>query len=115
MGWDNTVTGGARMGSQLNVQIGNNIFDASTLAASFLGFAKGLQYKGLATQFSGNLPIDDAQLTNCFASSYALIKTIDIAAFNWKNLFPSAGSFKGFDVLISDPMSVFADSMVNYE
>lgn len=42
MGWDNKVTGGARMGSQLNVQFGGMIFDATTSAAGFLGFAKGL-------------------------------------------------------------------------
>lgn len=64
---------------------------------------------------SDGLPNDEGQLTNCFAASYALIKTLDIAAYNWKNIMPGGGSFRGFDVLITDPISVIGDSMVNYE
>lgn len=114
MGWDNKVTNGARMGSQLNIKLGDRIFDATTKASAFLGFAKGMQYSDM-TRAIGSLPIEDAQLTNCFASSYAFIQTLDIAAFNIKNIFPSSGTFKGFDVIFSDPITIFGDAMVNYE
>lgn len=114
MGWDNHVTGGARMGSQLNVNIGGMIFDASAAASGFLGFAKGMQYSEMARLNNGVID-DGSQLSNCFASSYALINTIEVAAYNWKNLFPSSGSFRGFDALISDPVAIFADSMINFE
>lgn len=44
-----------------------------------------------------------------------MISTLDTAAYNLKNMFAEAGSFKGFDVLVIDPSHIFMDVAVNYE
>jgi len=47
-GWDNRVTGGAPLGSQLSITIKKGLtIDGTTNSAYWLGFAKGMQYEGL--------------------------------------------------------------------
>ena len=42
-GWDNTETGGARLGSSITVTITENLtIDATDFAALLLGFVKGM-------------------------------------------------------------------------
>lgn len=114
-GWDNRVTGGALLGSSISVTIteGTTI-DASTFSAYWLGWVKGMQYTGLARE-GAKLPGQGDDLTNCFASTYSFLSTLDTAGYNWNTLSSVPGSFKGFDVAFLDPMNLLADSAVNYE
>lgn len=79
-----------------------------------LGFAKGMQYEGLARE-TDNLPGTQAILTNCFAATYGLYTSMDIAGHNRNTMFEKAGQFKGFDVLVLDPTHIFADFVVSFE
>jgi len=79
-----------------------------------LGFAKGMQYEGLKRE-TDNLPGTQAILTNCFAATYGLFTSMDIAGHNRKTITDTAGTFKGFDVLVLDPTHVFADFVVSFE
>ena len=92
-GWDNRVTGGRKMGSGRKASLAATTIsrtimpgltiDASTDSAFWLGFAKGLQYEGLSKDDEAdNLPGAQVVLTNCFASMYAYMTTLDVAAFN---------------------------------
>ena len=72
LGWDNRHTGGARLGSSLSVEIiPGVVIDASGAMAQGLGFVKGMQYSALA-ESSTTLANQPEQLSNCFASTYAL-------------------------------------------
>lgn len=77
---------------------------------------KGFQYNGLAKD-EGNitLPNESPELTNCFASSYALIDDFNTLAFNIKTFFADAGTIKIFDVMAMDPLHIFADFTVEWE
>ena len=114
-GWDNRVTGGAPLGSSISTTITPNLtIDATTGTAYWLGFAKGMQYNGLDRDSVSNID-SDTPLTNCFASTYSLLTSMDIAGYNWKTLSSVPGTFKGFDVLVIDPSHIVADLFVNYE
>ena len=126
-GWDNRVTGGARMGSgrkaglvaqtiSRTIMPGLTI-DASTSSAFWLGFSKGLQYEGLSKDDEAdNLPGAQVVLTNCFASMYAYMTTLDVAAFNRQHISGvEEGSNKYLDVLLLDPVHMTTDLVVNYE
>ena len=91
--------------------------DASTEAAFWLGFAKGLQYEGLKKEDEADsLPGAQVHLTNCFASMYSYMSTLDVAAFNRQNINGiEAGSNKYLDVLLLDPTHILTDLVVNYE
>ena len=91
--------------------------DASTESAFWLGFAKGMQYEGLSKDDEAdNLPGAQVLLTNCFASTYAFMTTLDVAAFNRKHISGlEEGSNKYMDVLLLDPVHILTDTVVNYE
>ena len=91
--------------------------DASTDSAFWLGFAKGLQYEGLAKDDEAdNLPGAQVVLTNCFASMYSYMTTLDVAAFNRQHISGlEEGSNKYMDVLLLDPTHILTDLVVNYE
>ena len=55
-GRDNRLTGGKRLGSSISITITDGLtIDAATSMAYGLGFAKGMQYEGLARE-TDNLP-----------------------------------------------------------
>lgn len=115
-GWDNRLTAGRTLGSSLSVTITEGLtIDGTTGSAFVLGFAKGMQYKGLDRETVGDIASSGTPLTNCFASTYALITSFDIAAYNMKTINSEPGTFKGFDVLVIDPTHIMADIAVNYE
>lgn len=114
-GWDNRLTGGAKLGSSISRTITEGFtIDASTSMAYWLGFAKGMQYSAMDRE-GDNLPGANAILTNCFASTYGMMTSFDTLGYNWSTLTSSAGQFKGFDVLVIDPTKILADIVVNFE
>ena len=114
-GWDNRLTGGAKLGSSINISINSLTIDATTGFAFGLGFARGMQYEGMQRE-TDNLPGAQAILTNCFAATYAFMSSLDTAGYNRSMLSsPDPGTFGGFDVLVIDPIHVFADSVVSFE
>ena len=74
-----------------------------------------MQYTGLVREGGNALAGADEALTNCFASTYSLLTTFDTAAFNIKTFNTIPGTIKIFDVLALDPITILADSAVNYE
>ena len=63
-----------------------------------------------------NLPGAQVVLTNCFASTYSYMSTLDTAAFNRLNISGiEEGSNKYMDVLLLDPTHILTDLVVNYE
>lgn len=113
LGW--TRRDGKRLGESLNVQIAPGfIIDASTVTAYVLGIVSGFQYKDLASDTAG-LPNDAPQLTNCFASTYALIESFDKAAYNISTFASETGTLKIFDVLALDPFHILADLSVEWQ
>ena len=116
MGWDNRVTGGAPLGSQINVTVAPGVtIDASSVTAYWLGFVDGMKYTGLDRDDASLLATSEIVLTNCFASMYSLLSTFDTAAFNISTFNSIPGTIKIFDVLVLDPINILADSAVNYE
>ena len=114
-GRDNRLTGGARLGSSINITITDGLtIDAATSMAYALGFSKGMQYEGLKRE-TDNLPGAQAVLTNCFAATYGFMTSLDTAGYNRQTLTGTPGQFKGFDVLVLDPTHVFADAVVSFE
>ena len=115
-GWDNRITGGARLGSSISRTIVPGLtIDATGASAFWLGFTRGMQYNGLDREAASNLPGSETPLTNCFASMYSFLTSVDIAGYNWQTLNTVPGTFKGFDVLVLDPTHIIADFAVNYE
>ena len=115
-GWDNRVTGGARLGSSISKTIVPGLtIDATGSSAFWLGFVRGMQYNGLDREAASNLPGSETPLTNCFASMYSFLTSLDIAGYNLSTINSEPGTFKGFDVLVLDPTHIVADFAVNYE
>jgi len=54
-------------------------------------------------------------LTNCFASTYALLESFDVAAYNLDTFASEVGTLKMFDVAFLDPLHILADTTVSYE
>jgi len=116
-GWDNRLTGGALLGTSISRTITDGLtIDATTGMAFMLGFSKGMQYSGMDREGgAGNLPGTSVALTNCFASTYSFMMSIDTMGHNFSTISDVAGSFKGFDVAVIDPMHIFADAVVAFE
>ena len=115
-GWDNRVTGGARLGSSISRTIVPGLtIDATGATAFWLGFTQGMQYNGLDRESVEGLPGSETPLTNCFASMYSFLTSVDIAGYNLSTINSTPGTFKGFDVLVLDPTHIIADFAVNYE
>ena len=82
-GWDNRVTGGRPLGQSINVTVAPGLtIDASGSMAYWLGFVDGMKYTGLEREGDSLLASSEIVLTNCFASMYSLLTTIDTAAYN---------------------------------
>ena len=120
MGWDNHRTGGRQLGSSINGRYGSTItksingwtFDASTGSAFAIGWSKGMQYSGLDR---GDGPSADEALSNCFAATYSLITTMDNMGYSIETMASEPGSYRVFDAYVAGPITVFADTTVNFE
>lgn len=117
LGWMRKNGNKAPLGSSISVTIipGMPAIDASTGSAYVLGFVNGLQYEGLGTTDDPILPVDTVALTNCFASTYALIEDFDIAGYNIQTFSSEPGTLKIFDVLAMDPAHILMDMTVEWE
>ena len=114
-GWDNHRTGGQRLGAQISIRVTDGLtIDGTGFSAFMLGAAKGFQYTGI-TQDQSNRPNAQVELTNCFASTYAFLSALDVAALNRQEMRPESGGNKYFDVLFIDPTTIMADFAVNFE
>jgi hypothetical protein len=84
--------------------------------AQLLGIVQGMQYTGLVKNKDDLvLPNQSVELSNCFASTYALIEDFDIL---WKNITTFAadvGTLKIVDVLAIDPLHIVGDFTVEWE
>ena len=117
-GWDNRTTGGARLGTSITVTIIEGLtIDGSGASAFWLGWAQGAQYslEGDDGESGTNIPGAQVQLSNCFASMYAMLSSFDTFGHNLKNMNPESGGNKYFDVLFIDPTHIIADFVVNIE
>ena len=106
------------LGSSINVTIfpgDNGTYDASTTSAMVLGFVQGMQYNGLGTSEKAILPVDTVALTNCFASTVALVEDFDVAGYNINTFSSEPGTLKIFDVLAMDPAHILMDMTVEWE
>jgi hypothetical protein len=111
----NKKNGGKPLGSSVSVTIMPNLtIDASTGSAYVLGFVNGLQYTGLAQDDSALLPIDSVALTNCFASTFALLEDFEVSAFNLRTFSSDPGTLKIFDALMLDPSHILMDMTVEW-
>ena len=116
LGWMRKRGGKAPLGSSISVTIMPGLtIDAATGSALVLGFVNGLQYEGLGTSEDAILPVDTVALTNCFASSYALVEDFDIAGYNISTFSAEPGTLKIFDVLAMDPAHILMDLTVEWE
>ena len=61
------------------------------------------------------LPGEETPLSNCFATTYALMDRFDEFGHHWNTLTSEPGTFKGFDILVIDPAHISADFTVCYE
>lgn len=109
--------GGSKLGSNISVTVRPGMtIDASDTPAFWLGFVNGMQYEGLSRADAEDLlPTEDVQLTNCFASTYALLESFDTAAYNWKTFSSEPGTLKIFDTLALDPIHILGDFTVEWE
>ena len=118
-GWDNRTTGGARLGTSITITIIEGLtIDGSGASAFWLGWAQGAQYS-LDGDEEGEsatvVPGAQVQLSNCFASMYAMLSSFDTFGYNLNHMQPETGGNKYFDVLFIDPTHIIADIVVNIE
>lgn len=106
------VPRGYTAGSGASTQIGSLVIDATSKSAYWLGFVKGMQYSGLDR---GDLEGANVELTNCFATTYALMEDFQTQAYNLQTFASEAGTIKLFDTLIMDPGHIFMDFTVEWE
>ena len=75
--------GGRPLGSAINETFSGITIDATNATAEVLGFVNGLQYQGLAREIGIDISGTSLQLTNCFASTFALLETIEMAVLDF--------------------------------
>ena len=116
LGWINRRGGKKPLGSSISVTLLPGLtIDASTTNAYILGWVNGLQYEGLSREDSPVLPVDTVALTNCFASTYALLEDFEILGYNIQTFASEPGTLKIFDVLAKDPIHILMDMTVEWE
>ena len=113
----NRQNGKKPLGSSISITLypGVPTIDASTASAYILGFVDGLKYEGLIKEDSPVLPVDTPAMTNCFASTYALLEDFEILGYNIKTFSSEPGTLKIFDVLAKDPIHILMDMTVEWE
>ena len=94
---------------------GELTIDVSSINAYFLGLVNGMQYEGLARENNYELPFKTVELTNCFASTYALIEDFHVLGCNIATFSSVPGTIKIFDVLVMDPVHIFMDMTVEWQ
>ena len=96
--------------NSLNLK-GLGTIDAESGKASAYGWAKGLQYDALASELQGDP--SEAIPSDCFYSIYGMVDTVDLLAYDWKNIL-SEGQFGWFNVMAYDPLHFSGDLSVSY-
>ena len=103
-------------GQSLSINLGPISLDAGTANSYWLGFVQGMNYtlkpKGSEEEKSSTEGVD---LSNCFASTYALLESMDVSIYNINTFASEEGTLKIFDVAILDPIHLLADSSVAFE
>ena len=114
LGW---ARHGRKLGASLEWEITPGFtVDGTTLASGVMGDALGTQWDGLASNTAADQLTDDgAQLSNCFASTYSQLESIDQIVYDWETILAVDGTFKGLDVFLNDPVKILADNVVTYE
>lgn len=70
-------------GQTLSVDLGGGlVLDAATANAYFLGLVNGFNYDGLTSENEILTQDSKAELSNCFASTYALLGSAETAVWN---------------------------------
>lgn len=57
----------------------------------------------------------EAQLSNCFASTYALLESVDMLTYNFHTLTQELATVKWFDIAVLDQIHILGDTTVLYE
>jgi len=96
------------------VNLGPITLNAGESSAYWLGFVQGMNYSLKPKEEQGDTS-EGVDLSNCFASTYALIESFDTMAYNINTFRAESGTIKIFDVAILDPIHILADSSVSYE
>ena len=100
-------------GQTLSINIGPLSINAGGDNSYWLGLVQGMNY---SLKSEAEQDADDAvDLSNCFASTYALLESFDVSAYNINTFLDESGTIKIFDVGILDPIHLFADWTVVYE
>lgn len=74
-----------------------------------------MQYEGLSREDSPVLPVETVELTNCFASTFALLEDFEVLGYNIDTFSAEPGTLKIFDVLAMDPAHILMDTTVEWE
>ena len=74
-----------------------------------------MQYNGLARPENALIPDSSVELSNCFASTFALLEDFDVLAYNVKTFAAETGTLKLFDVGVLDPIHILGDFTVEWE
>jgi len=76
-----------------------------------------MQYTGLDKDDRGStiLPFETVSLTNCFASTYAVIEDFETWFYNMKTFVSETGTIKLFDTVLMDPGHILMDMTVEWE
>lgn len=81
-----------------------------------MGFSNGFTYKGLDNDETSPLvPNESVDLTNCFASTFAILEDFDTIKYNIATFASEPGTVKYFDVLALDPAHILLDYSVEWE
>ena len=101
------------LGQTLSINIGPLILNAGGDNSYWLGFVQGMNYSLKSEKQQDEE--DSVDLSNCFASTYALLESFDVSVYNIGTFMADSGTIKMFDVGILDPIHLFADWTVVYE
>lgn len=92
--------------------LGLETFDAGSAKATIYGWAKGLQYNALASKASEDA--SSFQQSECFYSMWGLVDTVDIMAYDFKNIL-AEGQLNWFTVGAYDPLHFVGGLTVAYQ
>ena len=87
--------------------------DATNAIAYWLGFSKGMNYVGLEREDGS--PQSFPPLSNCFASTFALMEQYDLMGYHLASRGVEEGTNVLFDLLVLDPTLILSNTVVAYE
>jgi hypothetical protein len=104
-------------GQSLSLNLGPISLDAGAANSYWLGFVQGMNYTLKPEEKESEKKASDGgvDLSNCFASTYALLESLDVSIYNINTFAAESGTLKIFDVAILDPIHLLADSSVTFE